>query len=114
MIFLVLYILIEKQYIMNIKIILIIIAFVNLNEKEAFEHYKSEIRAKYELVGAKPVKYPVKQGVIGKKKPDFIMVVEFPNQKALEKLFNSEDYKKLIPYRTKAFTDLKVFISEKK
>lgn len=99
---------------MNVKIILIIIAFVNLNEKEAFEYYRSQIRAKYELVGAKPVKYPIKHGVIGKEKPDFIMVVEFPNQEALEQLFNSEDYKKLIPYRKKAFTDLKVFISEKK
>ncbi|WP_439132482.1 DUF1330 domain-containing protein [Polaribacter sp.] len=99
---------------MNIKIILIIIAFVNPKEKEAFEYYRSKIRAKYELVGAKPVKYPIKRGVIGKEKPDFIMVVEFPNQESMEKLFTSEDYKKLIPYRNKAFTDLKVFISEKK
>lgn len=114
MIFLQFYIPIGKQIIMNLKIILIIIAFVNLNEKEAFEYYRSNIRAKYELVGAKPVKYPIKHGVIDKEKPDFIMVVEFPNQKALEKLFKSEDYKKLIPYRNKAFTDLKVFISEKK
>ena len=98
---------------MNLKIILIIIAFVNPNEKEAFEYYRSKIRAKYELVGAKPIKYPIKHSVIGKEKPDFIMVVEFPNQEVLEKLFNSKDYKKLIPYRNKAFKNLQVFIAEK-
>ncbi|WP_350293981.1 DUF1330 domain-containing protein [uncultured Croceitalea sp.] len=98
---------------MNLKIILIIIALANPNEKEAFEHYISQIRAQYELVGAKPVKYPVNHVVMGEEKPDFIMVVEFPNQEALQKLFTSEDYKKLVPYREKAFTDLKVFLSKR-
>jgi len=98
---------------MNLKIILIIIAFANPNEKEAFEYYKSQIRAQYELVGAKRVKYPIDYVVMGEEKPDFIMVVEFPNQKALQKLFAGEDYKELVLYREKAFTNLNVFLSKK-
>lgn len=97
---------------MNLKIILIIIAFANPNEKESFDHYVTNIREQYEMVGAKPVKYPINHVVMGKEKPDFIMIVEFPNQEALQKLFGSEDYKKLVPYREKAFTNLKVFLSK--
>lgn len=98
---------------MNLKIILIIVAFTNPNEKEALAFYTSQIRAQYELVGATRIKYPITNLVLGEDKPDFIMVVEFPNQGALQKLFTSEDYQKLVPYRQKAFTKLNVYMSQK-
>ena len=41
------------------------------------------------------------------------MVVEFPNQESFQKLFASEEYKKLVPYREKGFNKLNVFISKK-
>ncbi len=97
---------------MNIKIILIIIAFVNPNETESFNHYVTHIREMYTSVGAKPVKYPVDHMVLGDEKPDFIMVVEFPNQEALQELFMSKEYNELAPFREKAFNKLNVFLSK--
>lgn len=99
---------------MNLKVILIVIAFINPNEPESFDHYVTQIREQYEMVGAKPVRYPVNHVILGEEQPDFIMVVEFPDQQALQKLFTSEEYQKLVPYREKAFTELKVFLSQGK
>ena len=50
---------------------------------------------------------------MGGDKPDFIMIVEFPNQESLQKLFGGTEYAKLSPYREKAFKKLNVFISKK-
>jgi len=94
------------------KIFLIIIATINSQERDSFEYYKTEINRQYESVGATVVKrYPVLQVLAGEEKPDFIMIVEFPNQQALQKLFTSEEYKKIAPYREKGFTKLNAMIS---
>jgi uncharacterized protein (DUF1330 family) len=99
---------------MNLKIFLIILGFINPEEQQSFDHYVTGINSLYENVGAKVVdRYPIAQMVLGEEKPDFIMIVEFPNQEAFMKLFSSEDYKKLLPYRKKGFKKLNVFISKK-
>ena len=99
---------------MKLKLFLIIIGFINPQEQESFEHYASNMRTLYENVGATVVdKYPVVQTIVGDKKPDFMMVVEFPNQEAFVKLFSSEEYKKIVPYREKGFKKLEVFLSKK-
>ena len=99
---------------MNFKLFLIIIGFINMQEQEAFQHYASEMRQQYEAVGATvQERYPIVHSVMGDEKPDFMLVVEFPNEQAFQQLFGSEEYKKLVPYREKAFKDLKVYISKK-
>jgi len=99
---------------MNLKIILIIIGFINPQEKQSFDYYASNMQQQYENVGAVIVeKYPILHNVVGDEKPDFVMVVEFPNQQAFQKLFSGEEYKKLVPYRKKGFSKLNVFISQK-
>ncbi|MEK6154707.1 DUF1330 domain-containing protein [Flavobacteriaceae bacterium 3-367] len=99
---------------MNFKIFLIIIGFVNPQERESFDHYATNMRTLYETVDATVVeKYPIAQTIVGDEKPDFIMVVEFPSQEAFVKLFSSEEYKKLVPYREKGFKKLEVFVSKK-
>ncbi|MGB5820964.1 MAG: DUF1330 domain-containing protein [Saonia sp.] len=99
---------------MNFKIFLIIIGFINPQEQESFEHYASNMRTLYESVDATVVdKYPVVQTLVSDEKPDFVMVVEFPSQEALVKLFSSEDYKKLVPFREKGFKKLNVFLSKR-
>ncbi len=99
---------------MSLKIILIIIGFINPQEQQSFEYYASNMHHQYENVGAVIVeKYPVVHNVFGGEKPDFVMVVEFPNQEAFQQLFSSEEYKKLVPFREKGFEKLNVFISQK-
>ena len=100
--------------IMSMKIILIIIGFINPQDKQSFDYYATHMRQQYEIVGATIVeKYPVSHNVFGGEKPDFVMVVEFPNVEAFQKLFASEQYNKLVPYRDKGFSKLDVFISQK-
>lgn len=97
---------------MNLKIFLIIIGFINPQEQESFTHYSTQINLLYENAGAEVKnRYPILQTLLGEEKPDFILVVEFPNQQSLQQLFTSEEYKKLIPYRQKAFSKINVFIS---
>lgn len=97
---------------MSAKIFLVIIATINPQEREAFEYYKTEINKQYESVGAEVTKrYPILQSLTGSEKPDFILVVEFPNQEALQKLFTSEEYQKISPYREKGFIKLNAMLS---
>ncbi|CAN5157047.1 hypothetical protein BH23BAC2_BH23BAC2_11320 [soil metagenome] len=95
-----------------IKIILIIIGFLNPQEKEAFEHYSTSINVLYQEVGATVTdRFPILQAALGDEKPNFVIVVEFPNEQALQNLFSSEKYQSLIPAREKAFKKINVFIS---
>ena len=97
---------------MNLKIFLIIIGFINPQEQESFNIYSTQINQLYENAGAEVTnRYPIVQTLMGDEKPNFILVVEFPNQTSLHQLFTSEDYKKLVPYREKAFSKINVFIS---
>lgn len=97
---------------MNLKIFLIIIGFINSQEQESFNHYSTQINQLYDNVGAEVTsRYPIVQTLLGEEKPDFILVVEFPDQQSLQQLFTSEEYKNLVPYREKAFSKINVFIS---
>ena len=98
---------------MSFKIVMIVLAFLNPAETEAFDTYVTGIRAQYENVGAKTVRHDVDQMLAGEQQPDFIMVVEFPNPQAVQQLFSSKEYQQLVPYREKAFKKLEVFLSQK-
>ena len=98
---------------MSFKIVMIVLAFLNPAETEAFDNYVTGIRAQYEKVGAKTVRHDVDQVLVGEQQPDFVMVVEFPNPQAVQQLFSSKEYQQLVPYREKAFKKLEVFLSQK-
>lgn len=99
---------------MTAKLFLIIVGFINAQEQASFEHYKTEINKHYEAAGATVTdRYPVLQVLAGEEKPDFVMVVEFPNAEALQSVFASPEYQKLVPYREKGFKKLNVFLSNK-
>ena len=88
--------------------------FINPQEQASFEHYKTEINKQYEAVGAVVTdRYPIVQVVAGEEQPDFVMVVEFPNAQALQQVFTSAEYQKLVPYREKGFKKLNAFLSPK-
>ncbi len=97
-----------------IKIILIIIGFINPQEKDSFEYYSTEINELYKEARAEVTdRFPIYQTALGDEKPDFVLVVEFPDEKSLQQLFSSEKYKEIAPYREKAFNKLNVLISAK-
>ncbi|WP_420386347.1 DUF1330 domain-containing protein [Roseivirga sp.] len=92
---------------------MIVIAFVNPAEPKAFDHYASSMRELYTSVGAEIVdRYPVSHLSIGEDKPDFILIVSFPSEEALRKLFESKEYQELIAFREKAFKKLTVYLSK--
>ncbi|WP_010177918.1 hypothetical protein [Aquimarina agarilytica] len=63
------------------KVILIILATINPNEKEALNYYFEQMNFLYEQVEAKPIsKYKISELLIGNQKPNLVSIMEFPNQ----------------------------------
>lgn len=95
------------------KVNLTIVATVNPNGKEELSYYLEKVADLYKSVEAKPViKFKITKPLIGNYTPSIVSIMEFPNIIALNKVFESETYKKLIPYREKAFSKLEAYVSE--
>ncbi len=95
------------------KINLTIIATLSPEGREELLYYKEKVGALYKQVNAKPVnKFKVTQKLIGDYKPSLVSIMEFPNLASLNQVFQSDEYKALLPYREKAFSKLEAFISE--
>jgi len=96
------------------KVILIIVATINPNEKEALDHYLEQMNILYQQVDAQPIgKYKISESIIGTDNPNLVVIMEFPNQDALDTVFKSDKYKTLVPYREKAFLKVEAHISKK-
>jgi uncharacterized protein (DUF1330 family) len=95
------------------KVNLIIVATINQSEKEALSYYLEKIAVLYEQVSAKSVgKYKISKASIGEYNPSLVSIMEFPDIVSFDKVFESEEYKKLIPYREKAFLKVEAYLSE--
>jgi len=95
------------------KVNLTIVATVNPDGKEQLSHYVEQVGALYKKVGAKPVdKFKITKSLIGDDTPSFVSIMEFVDMDTLNEVFESETYKKLIPYRDHAFSKLAAYISE--
>ncbi|MEO9849521.1 MAG: DUF1330 domain-containing protein [Reichenbachiella sp.] len=95
------------------KIILIIIASINPAEKEAAENYIKQVTAMQEAAGAVALyRFPISENFIGDMEVDVAAAIEFPSQEAFDSVFESEEYKLLIPFRDKGFSVLNAFISK--
>ena len=98
---------------MSTKVILIIIATINPSEKDSLTYYLQEMNKLYQEVGANQIKkYQITESLIGEETANLVSIMEFPNREAMEKVFKSEEYKKLVPYREKAFIKVTAMISE--
>ena len=98
---------------MSSKVILIIIATINPTEKESLNYYLQQMNILYQEVGATPIsKYKISEVLIGDNIPNLVSIMEFPNRESLDKVFKSEKYEALIPYRRKAFIKVEAVISE--
>lgn len=95
------------------KVILIIVATINPNEKEALSYYLEQLNVIYKQVEAKPIKkYKISETLIGANNPNLVSIMEFPSRDALDLVFKSETYKALIPYRERAFIKVDAHISK--
>lgn len=95
------------------KVNLTIVATVNPSGKKELAFYKEEVAKLYKKVNAKSVnKYKVSKSLIGDYQPTLVSIMEFSDISSLHKVFESDEYKNLLPYRSKAFSKLEAFISE--
>ena len=95
------------------KVNLTIVATVNPNGKEELSHYLEKTGILYKKVDAKPVNtFKITKPLIGEYTPSLVSIMEFPSIISLNEVFESDDYKELIPFRKKAFSKLEAYISE--
>ncbi|HEO65919.1 MAG TPA: DUF1330 domain-containing protein [Spirochaetes bacterium] len=94
------------------KATLIATGVINPDEMEAFEYYTSHASVLLKEGGGEVIgKYKVVQHLIGEEPLSAFLVMEFPDDPSIIGVFESEEYKKLIPSRDKAFKKLDVFIA---
>lgn len=95
------------------KVNVTIVAKLNPNGREELTHYLEKVGILYKKVNAKPVqKFKVTKPLIGDYTPSLVSIMEFPNINSINDVFESDDYKELLPYREKAFSKLEAYISE--
>lgn len=77
---------------------------INESEPEAFQKYFETANPLIETFGGRVVhKFDVGQSIVGKKPSEILMLVEYPSRASVDALFNSEEYKSIIPFRDSAF-----------
>lgn len=96
---------------MSQKLLMIVNATLNLNEKEAFTHYSEHSAPLFKKAGGIPVsKHKILETLIGGHELSVVSVMEFPEKQVILNVFESEEYKELLTFRDKAFSKLEVFI----
>ena len=96
------------------KVILIVLASLNPDDKSAAETYVKEVSLMQERAGAITLdRHPIAETFIGDMSVEMVAIVEFPSQEAFDSVFKSEEYAKLIPLRDRGFNQLNAFISRK-
>ncbi|MGP6087445.1 DUF1330 domain-containing protein [Antarctobacter jejuensis] len=84
---------------------------VNPEAQEEYQAYLDTALPLLERVGGKVAQhFPVGDVVVGNKLAETIMVVEYPDMDAVDRLFQSEEYKAIIPVRDRAFSTYSVSI----
>jgi uncharacterized protein (DUF1330 family) len=95
---------------MSEKVTVIVAAKPNPEEKESLMGYTSQATPMFGKRGAKVTsKYGTDQVIAGEDGPMLTLVAEFPNQAAVDDLFNSEEYKAIIPLRDKGFSYIHIY-----
>lgn len=90
-----------------------VVALVTINpdEAQALQRYMDVTTPLLEEVGARIVQQAqVQNVVVGDEIAERLMVVEYPDLDALDKVFKSAAYKSVIPSRDKAFKTYNVSI----
>ncbi len=93
------------------KITFKVTATIIANAEEALSKYLKGVDKLYKKVKVEKIEiYKVSTTLLGDNTPNFSAVVTFPNMESVSKVFNSDEYKKLIPYREKAFSKIEAYL----
>lgn len=95
------------------KVIMIVTAQINPNEKEALDEYLKKSGPIFKNAGGKPVnKYKIANQIVGENSIDLVSIMEFPGNEILEAVFEGDEYQALLPLREKGFLKLEVYVSK--
>ena len=84
---------------------------VNTQELDAYQTYLDTTGPLLERAGAKVTQhFPVDDVVVGDKPAENVMIVQYPNIEAVHNLFDSPEYRAIIPVRDRAFSTYNVSI----
>lgn len=90
---------------------LVVVATINTSEMNSFNTYIKGLTKCYEKVGAKTEsQYSIESTYLGNTKPDFVSVISFKDKDAFDTVYKSDEYKKLLNSRDKAFKTIEVYI----
>ena len=88
---------------------LIVNATPNPNESEALAYYSKYAGEILKAHNGKLIsKYTIFESITNEKLESNVMIMEFENDNIIEVLSSGESYKKLIPYRNKAFNKISI------
>ena len=91
----------------------LVLALVTINEAEpyALAKYLDATIPLLDEVGAKIIqRFDVNEVVVGRRPAHSVMIVEYPDREAVDKVFTSATYKSIVPYRDKAFLDYHISV----
>ena len=96
---------------MSDKATLIVTAMPNPNEMESLKRYQEEAGKLFDQAGAVVKnKFEIQSQPIGSAMKKMVFVVEFDSTETINNLFDSEEYKALIPFREKGFVSLDAYV----
>ena len=90
-----------------------VIALVTINEDEpiALAKYLETTAPLLEEAGARIVqRFDIGEAVVGGVPAQTVIVVDYPDRDAVDRVFQSDVYRDVRPYRDKAFRDYKVSV----
>ena len=91
-----------------------VIGLVSINEDQpyALAKYLEITEPLLASVGARIVdRYALESRIVGDGPVQTVIVVEYPNDEAVDKVFQSTEYEKAIPFRDKAFSEYSVHMA---
>lgn len=95
---------------MSEKALVMFTASVNPEGKEALGAYLAKAQPMTANAGGVTIaSYGVTGSIAGENVPQMVVVVEFPSAEAASALYDSEEYKALIPDRDKGLTNLNIY-----
>lgn len=85
---------------------------INDNEPMALAKYFATTMPLLERAGAKILKnFTINEVVVGHRPAKTVFVVEYPSREAVDSVFGSEEYQRIIPIRDLAFDEYSVTIA---
>jgi len=93
------------------KVILVINAIVNKGNMDEVQSYLGKVMPVFGKNGGKPIgRYKIIKKLIGDENTEMMALIEFSDERAIDKMINGEEFKSLTELRGKAFLKLNMSI----